>query len=399
MPAFPMGDGVAVQAQFTLVDMVKASMTEAANALVAQGDARKPLVGELRKKFVAVLRWLIGVACVAAAESLHADTCKIAENLGIAGDVATEPYAVRPGLTIEAKREVKIPAFVAALNSGGSAFLVQVMVKGASVFFCNDDMARQFINAAEAEEEHANHKEDPGSVMRKLVAARDRPAYLRATARLLVHLTVLAAETSFMAHVMSRDGNRVLCLVQLRASFSADGDNVVFGTKLIPVPDSRNAGGEGGAAGAPGVFASMPGGMPPNFFLQSGLPMMPFNAAMMAAAAQGGPGGTPFPPGMMLPGGVPFPFPAAVAAVAANATTAEAEAEESRKRAAEALVDQQPKKPREEDAMPAAQTQLPEEQQYYQAAPSTMDPVSAPPPPAVASASPPAPEISVMQTI
>ena len=79
MPAFPMGDGVAVQAQFTLVDMVKASMTEAANALVAQGDARKPLVGELRKKFVAVLRWLIGVACVAAAESLHADTCKIAE--------------------------------------------------------------------------------------------------------------------------------------------------------------------------------------------------------------------------------------------------------------------------------------------------------------------------------
>jgi hypothetical protein len=252
------------------------------------------------------------------------------QSFALTEELGLDAFSVRPGLTIEAKRDVKIPAFVAALNSGGSAFLVQVMVRGASVFFCNDDMASQFINAAEAEEEHATTKDDPGSVMKRLVAQRDRPAYLRAAARLLVHLPQLASETSFMAHIVTRDGNRVLCLVQLRASFSADGENVVMGTKLIPVPEPRP--GEGMPAG----FAGMPQFMMP----------FPMLANQQGGAGGGGGGnGLPMPFNPSLPWAWPLPGgPGAMgpgadgkvgSAAGKNGESAEEvskEAEESRKR-------------------------------------------------------------------
>lgn len=244
--------------------------------------------------------------------------------------MATSAFEVRPGLTIEAKRDVKIPAFVAALNSGGSAFLVQVMVRGASVFFCNDDMASQFINAAEAEEEHAGTKDDPGSVMKRLIATRDRPAYLRAAARLLVHLPQLGSETSFMAHIMTREGNRVLCLVQLRASFSADGENVVMGTKLIPVPEARageaagtTAGGQMPAGGFPGM---------PQFMMP--FPMLANQQPGAATSGLPGAGGLPFNPSQLpwaWPGGLPGA--ANISMIDGKAGKAEdKEAEESRKR-------------------------------------------------------------------
>jgi hypothetical protein len=300
---FQMGDGVVVQPSFTLVDMVKASMQAVATSIQTDPRFKDGLLGDMRKKYLAVLRWLHGVACVANNEALCADVAKIAASFSLTEELGTGPFEIRPGLTIEAKREVKIPAFVAALNSGGSAFLVQVMVRGASVFFCNDDMASQFINAAEAEEEHSGTKDDPGSVMRKIVSQRDRPAYLRAAARLLVHLPQLASETSFMAHIMSREGNKVLCLVQMRASFSANGENVVMGTKLIPVPEPRpgTAAGEG-ASGGPQTLPNMPQFMMP-FPLGApagsqpggapgGFPNLPYNPAM------------PWPwPGGLLPGG------------------------------------------------------------------------------------------------
>mmetsp|Transcript_22825 Transcript_22825/g.26847 ORF Transcript_22825/g.26847 Transcript_22825/m.26847 type:complete len:612 (+) Transcript_22825:54-1889(+) len=284
------GDGVVIQPTFTLIDMIQASMKSVATSIQTDPRFKDGLLGDMRKKYLAVLRWLHGVSCVANKESLCNEIAQTAASFSLTEDLASGPFEVRPGLTIEAKREVKIPAFVAALNSGGSAFLVQVMVRGASVFFCNDDMASQFINAAEAEEEHSATKDDPGSVMRRIVATRDRPAYLRAAARLLVHLPQMASETSFMAHIKGRtEGTNVLCLVQMRASFSPDGENVVMGTKLMPVPEPR-PGSEGPGGGGPG------GGMPQGF---GGMPqfMMPFP---MVPGQQGvfPSGGLPFNPAL-----------------------------------------------------------------------------------------------------
>jgi hypothetical protein len=58
--------------------MVKASMQAVATSM--QNDARfkDGLIGDMRKKFLAVLRWLHGVACVANNEPLSAEVSKIA---------------------------------------------------------------------------------------------------------------------------------------------------------------------------------------------------------------------------------------------------------------------------------------------------------------------------------
>jgi hypothetical protein len=54
----------------------------------------------------------------------------------------------------------------------------------------------------------------------------------------MVRNTDLLSETSLLAHVHAREGPPVLCLVQMRASFSPDGQSAVFGTKFIEMPQS-----------------------------------------------------------------------------------------------------------------------------------------------------------------
>lgn len=131
---------------------------------------------------------------------------------------------------------MQIPNYVAALNSGGSAFLVQASVGGSSAFFCNDDMAASFVSAHEAEAIYGASSSDPDSVMRRLIVQQDRPKYLKAMTDLIVRHHELIGETSLIAHVNARRGPPVLSLVQLRSSFH--GDSVVFGVKFIPMPSS-----------------------------------------------------------------------------------------------------------------------------------------------------------------
>jgi hypothetical protein len=164
--------------------------------------------------------------------------CRRVQTLDLDDDVVGAEFVLRPPLSPEAKSSVQIPNYVASLNSGGSAFLVQASVGGSAVFFCNDDMAAAFVTAREAEAIYGASLADPDAVMHRLVAPRDRPAYLRAVADLLVRQSDLLCETSLLVHVHARRGPPVLCLAQMRASFSADGEAVVFGIKLIPMPDS-----------------------------------------------------------------------------------------------------------------------------------------------------------------
>jgi len=56
---------------------------------------------------------------------------------------------------------------------------------------------------------------DPDSVMRRLIAPRDRPAYLKAVTDMLVQSTELENETSLLLHVHTRIGPPLLCLVQV----------------------------------------------------------------------------------------------------------------------------------------------------------------------------------------
>lgn len=132
-----------------------------------------------------------------------------------------------------------MPNFVAALNSGGAAFLVQASIKGSAAFLSNDDMATSFVSAGEAEAVYNESFADPDAVMRRLVLGRDRAAYLTAMADMVVKSAELESEAALVVHVQGRDSpDPVLCLVQMRAVFSVDGDSVIFGTKLIPMPSS-----------------------------------------------------------------------------------------------------------------------------------------------------------------
>jgi hypothetical protein len=187
-------------------------------------------------KYSHVVRFLLGVACCTGFEAVHADIVQIADILGLDDELVNSEFVPRAPLSFEAKASVQIPNYVAALNSGGSAFLVQASVGGSSAFFCNDDMSAAFVSAHEAESIYAASSSDPDAVMRRLVAPRDRLAYLSAMTDLLVRQHDLLGETSLIVHVNARRGPPVLCLVQLRSSFH--GDVVVFGAKFIPMPSS-----------------------------------------------------------------------------------------------------------------------------------------------------------------
>jgi hypothetical protein len=85
--------------------------------------------------------------------------------------------------------------------------------------------------------------------MRRLVATKDRPAYLDAMADLLVRQPTLETATALVCRVHARDprsGCAVapaqLCLLELRASVSADGRHVCLGCRLTPEVESANEG-------------------------------------------------------------------------------------------------------------------------------------------------------------
>ena len=265
-----------VQPTYMMIEAIKSALADSA------GNAGKE---EARIKYGAVTRWLLKVACCSGYETLHDDILNVAEvhcadffssfhvlsesapglflslarfvdppfslsdlfalrlcvcaraaqMLDLDEDILESDFEALPPI---APGGAQVPNFVAALSSSGSGFLVQASQAGASSFFVNDDMAVNFVTVAEAEAVYASSGADPDAVLRRLVATRDRPAYLRAVADLLVRQTDLLSETSLLVHINARRGPPTLCLMQMRASFSPDGDAVVFGYKLIPMPDS-----------------------------------------------------------------------------------------------------------------------------------------------------------------
>mmetsp|Transcript_64000 Transcript_64000/g.109859 ORF Transcript_64000/g.109859 Transcript_64000/m.109859 type:complete len:500 (-) Transcript_64000:178-1677(-) len=215
--------------RYMLIKAIKLSLMEHAPT------ATSP---EARRKANAVARWLLNVACCSGNEALHDDIAALAETLDLDDDVICADFKTRKLISNGPNAASAVPNFVAALNSGGSAFLVQASIKGAAVFLTNDEMAASFISAGEAEAVYNESFADPDATMRRLVLGCDRATYLKAVADMVVKGTDLLSETSLVVHIRARAHHPVLCLVQMRASFSADGDNVVFGTKLTPMPPS-----------------------------------------------------------------------------------------------------------------------------------------------------------------
>jgi len=231
--------------RYMLIEAIKLSLMEHAPT------ATSP---EARRKANAVARWLLNVACCSGNEALHDDIAALAEvpnfflktipcghvaqTLDLDDDVICADFKTRKLISNGPNAASAVPNFVAALNSGGSAFLVQASIKGAAVFLTNDEMAASFISAGEAKAVYNESFADPDATMRRLVLGCDRATYLKAVADMVVKGTDLLSETSLVVHIRARAHHPVLCLVQMRASFSADGDNVVFGTKLTPMPPS-----------------------------------------------------------------------------------------------------------------------------------------------------------------
>ena len=64
---------------------------------------------------------------------------------------------------------VQIPNYIAGANCAGTGYLVQASSGGSSVFFANEDMAADYVSAAEADEIYATSSGDPDCIMRRLV--------------------------------------------------------------------------------------------------------------------------------------------------------------------------------------------------------------------------------------
>lgn len=194
---------------------------------------------ETRIKTTAVSKWLLNVACCAGFEALHDGILEIVESLDIDDEVRDSVFEARPPLSDEEKAMVQIPNYIAGANCAGIGYLVQASSGGSSVFFANEDMAADYVSAAEADEIYATSSGDPDCIMRRLVATRDRPAYLKCMTELILRSAGLLSEASLICHIHTRQASPpTLCLVTLRASFSPDGEEVVFGVKIAPLPDS-----------------------------------------------------------------------------------------------------------------------------------------------------------------
>ena len=222
--------------------------------LVYHSDTTKPPEKQSkRKKAVplpkydvkasAVVRWMLAVSGCSGFESLHDDIMTFAQSMptGILdSDIFNLRFAHMPPLSPTAKASVNIPNYVAALNSSGCSFLVQATINGASVFFCNEDCSQNFVTAAEAEMLYSGAYADPDAVMRRLVVQQDRNIYFSIIDELFVKTrTKRECETKCVLFIRTRDGEAVLCLVQVRASISAKGDAVVIGFKIVPLPDDE----------------------------------------------------------------------------------------------------------------------------------------------------------------
>jgi hypothetical protein len=170
-----------------LVEAIKTALREQKKACSDKGA--------MRAKSSAVCSWLLDVACAGNNEPLHDEVLNLAEVKNGSRDLyfckassrnhaafhhSPSPFAIhyalwylisscrlsvlllhqylelddsllestfepKPLLTPAEKAQVQIPNFVAALDGGGSAFMVHASVGGGAAFFCNDGMATHFV--------------------------------------------------------------------------------------------------------------------------------------------------------------------------------------------------------------------------------------------------------------
>jgi len=190
-----------------------------------------------RVKLTAVSTWLMNVACCANSEELHDSIAEIAESLELDEKVRDSVFKPRPPLDNEKSASDQNPDFMSPYESAGQGYLVQRSLGGSSAFFVNKGMAETFMSATEADAIYASSSADPDSVMRRLVATRDRLEYLQCMTELVLGSPDLLSEASLVCHIHTREaGPPTLCTLQLRASFSSDGEEVIFGAKIAPLP-------------------------------------------------------------------------------------------------------------------------------------------------------------------
>jgi hypothetical protein len=147
-------------------------------------------------------------------------------------------YENRNIQTVFDRNQIHTPSYISSLNCDGSAFLVQHCSQGSCLFSANEDMTEKFISTKEANSIYMSADGDPDSVAKRLIASRDRSAYMKAVCSLMVNHPTMNSETVLLLHCNLRnsDSDAILCLCQIRVSMSVDGKDVCMGTKFTPMP-------------------------------------------------------------------------------------------------------------------------------------------------------------------
>jgi hypothetical protein len=147
-------------------------------------------------------------------------------------------YENRNIQTVFDRNQIHTPSYISSLNCDGSAFLVQHCSQGSCLFSANEDMTEKFISTKEANSIYMSADGDPDSVAKRLIASRDRSAYMKAVCSLMVNHPTMNSESSLLLHCNLRnsDSDAILCLCQIRVSMSVDGKDVCIGTKFTPMP-------------------------------------------------------------------------------------------------------------------------------------------------------------------
>lgn len=166
--------------------------------------------------------------------------------LGLREVTLEPPFTPTGPVSRSVKASVCLPRSVAALDTVMGNFFAQAFVEGASAYYCNGVMSASFLSEKEAEAIESLSRascsgDDAGSVLRHLVAPRDRALILRSVSDLLVRHSTWAAHTTVDVHVQGRSG-QVLCHADLSVDCSPDGGLVVIGVKLTPHPDRSSTG-------------------------------------------------------------------------------------------------------------------------------------------------------------
>jgi len=236
--------------EILFAETIKANLQDAVN---------KGVKGELLQKSVAVIKFLVDVACCTKSEDMFDSILSIGEMLN--SHLLHDSFFKCRAIQTSSKRRINhpIPQYITSLECDGSNMMIQHSINGSSIFKANNNMSLKFMNTKEANLIYLNHGGDPDSVAKQLISVQDRHYYLNALSSMLVNDPKLNSEVSLLLHCNPRNGEEkngshnggtnsssdrgcedsisaVLCLCHLRVVISPDGNEFILATKLTVLP-------------------------------------------------------------------------------------------------------------------------------------------------------------------